>query len=95
MAKQTPETPPVKFCGEKGCGKKMAAFKRGSGWKYVCPDAAKHAEEKLRVKQAKSKRGRGGVKKGTPSPKQGKEYPTKYRTRYDWTKLRKKEGDGK
>ena len=82
----------MKFCPEKGCGKKMSAFKRGSGWKYVCPDAAKHAEDKVKAKQRTGGQNKGGVKKGKPSPKEGKEYPKKYRTRYDWTRKRKKEG---
>lgn len=81
---KTPAGPPVKFCPEKGCGKKMAAFKRGRGWKYVCPDAGKHAEDKLKARQAGPSKGRGGVKKGTPSPKMGKEYPKPVRLKFSW-----------
>ena len=69
------EQAPVKYCPEKGCGKKMAAFKRGRGWKYLCPDAAKHAQAKLEARQRAKGQNKGGVRKGTPSPKLGKEYP--------------------
>lgn len=93
-----PELPPVKFCPVKGCGKKMAAFKRGRGWKYVCPDDAKHAQDKLKAKQKPGDTGKGGVKRGTPSPRRGKRPPEKhekpYRTRYDWRR-KPKNGEGK
>jgi hypothetical protein len=72
----------VKFCGEKGCGKKMAAFRRGSGWKYVCPDAPQHARDKLAADTAK--KNRGGVKKGTPSPLLGRELNKPHRYKWKW-----------
>ncbi len=87
-----PPDPPVKLCPEKGCNKKMAAFRRGSGWKYVCPDAGKHAADKLKAKQRGGDTGKGGVRKGTPSPMEGKQRNKPYKTRFDWTKKRKKEG---
>jgi len=90
-----PKKPPDKFCPVKGCGKKMAAFKRGSGWEYICPDEAKHAQDKLKAKAAGPSQGKGGVKKGTPSPlrgtQQGNAKP--YRTRYDWTRKRRRPKD--
>jgi hypothetical protein len=68
----------------------MAAFKRGRGWKHVCPDAAKHDQEKLETRQRAGDTGKGGVRKGTPSPMAGKERNKPYRTRFDWTKKKKK-----
>lgn len=77
-------TPPVRFCPEKGCGRKMAAFRKGRGWKYVC--TVNHAQEKLEARQKGPAKGRGGVRKGTPSPKLGKEYPAKPRKKWYWGK---------
>jgi len=62
----------------------MSAFKRGRGWKYVCPDAPKHAQDNLKAKQKGGDTGKGGVKRGTKSPMRGKERNKSYRTRYDW-----------
>ena len=71
----------------------MAAFKRGRGWKYACPDAGKHAADKLRAKQLTGSKNKGGVKKGTRvSPKLGKEHQKPVRLKRDWGKLRRKEG---
>ena len=58
-------------------------------WKYLCADAGKHAEDKLRKKQQSGLTGKGGVKKGTPSPMRGKERRKKYVTRFDWTQKRR------
>jgi hypothetical protein len=91
MSKKPPEQAPVKFCPEKGCGKKMSAFKRGRGWKYICPDDGKHRKEKLEAKQRGPLKGRGGVKKGTPSPKHGKEYPKEPRRKWYWGPEKKKD----
>lgn len=68
---QEPEQPPVKYCPVKGCGKKMRAFKRGHVWKYMCEDVVKHDQERIAAKAAGGSTGRGGVKKGTPSPRRG------------------------
>ncbi len=62
----------------------MAAFKRGRGWKYMCPDAAEHAQDKLEARQGGPAKGKGGVRKGTPSPKHGKEYPKPVRKKWRW-----------
>ena len=75
------------------CGKKMHAFVKGRGWKYLCADAGKHAEDKLKKQQASGNTGKGGVRRGTPSPMRGRARNKKYVTRFDWTKKRKKEGD--
>lgn len=90
---EQPEQPPVKYCPVKGCGKKMAAFKRGGGWKYICPDEAKHAQDKLKAKAAGPAQGKGGVRKGTPSPLLGREKPKPVRLKRDWSKLRPKPKD--
>jgi hypothetical protein len=96
MGRNEKDKPPEQFCPEKGCGKKMAAFKRGGGWKYLCPDAGKHAQEKATTQRGTS--GKGGVKKGTPSPRRGRlaDVDQPYRTRYDWRRKPKdKDEDGK
>ena len=96
MARTPAPKPPVKFCGEKGCGKKMAAFQRGRSWKYVCPDAGKHAADKLKAKQRGPEQGKGGVKRGTPSPKHGKKYPKPVRKKWRWGSEKDKDpGKGK
>lgn len=95
MARVPEPKPPVKYCPEKGCGKKMAAFQRGKGWKYVCADAAKHASDKLTAKHAGPLKGKGGVKRGTRSPMLGKERKKKYVTRYPWSPKTKPEDKGK
>jgi putative FmdB family regulatory protein len=82
---------PMKKCPD--CGKKMAAFKQGRGWKYLCANAGKHAEDKLKAKQKGPDQGKGGVKRGTPSPMLGKPRNKKYVTRYPWgTKTRPEDG---
>ena len=65
------DRPPVKYCPVKGCGKKMRAFKRGSSWKYMCEDTVKHEQDRIAAKAAGGSTGRGGVRKGTPSPRRG------------------------
>lgn len=88
------DQPPVKFCPVKGCGKKMAAFKRGKSWKYICPDAPKHAADKVKAKAAGGATGKGGVRRDTPSPLKDKPRAEKpYRTRYDWRR-KPKTGNG-
>jgi hypothetical protein len=88
------EEPPVKYCPVKGCRKKMAAFRRGRGWKYICPDEPQHAADKLKARQRTGDTSKGGVKPGTPSPLRGKPRPEKpYRTRYDWRR-KPKDGNG-
>jgi hypothetical protein len=93
MRKPKPERAPVKRCPD--CGKKMAAFKRAAGWKYRCADEAKHVQDKLKARQAGPLQGKGGVKKGTPSPMRGRERATKYVTRYPWSPRTKPEDKGK
>lgn len=84
---EQPKPPPVKYCREKGCGKKMAAFKRGRGWRYICPDEGKHQQAKLQAKQLTGSRNKGGVTKGKRvSPKLGREYPKPIRPKWRWGK---------
>lgn len=97
MARQQeqPEQPPVQYCPVKGCGKKMRAFKRGKSWKYMCEDTVKHERDRVAAKAKGGASGKGGVRKGTPSPlrgtQQGNAKP--YRTRYDWRKKRRRPAD--
>jgi hypothetical protein len=82
--KPEPKKAPVKKCPD--CGKKMAAFVRGNGWVYHCADEGKHAEAKLRAQQQSGLTGKGGVKKGTPSPMLGRERNKKPRAKWYWGK---------
>lgn len=66
------------------CTKRMSAFWQDGKWKYRCRDEAKHAQAALKAKQGGGATGRGGVRKGTPSPMLGKERKKKPRAKWYW-----------